>query len=183
MDKEGKKAGKVVRAASPLQPRRVFRGAAAAPLYCPPWGAATRSIGHCAPPAFPAGPFRGPDAKQPLKLHPSFTCAAWPDRTLPRDALLRADAADGRGALGTPPATRARGATVLPPGELPGTLASDARAGGHRWATRGCTKGISRGGCSRGNGAKMAFVLPFRLCLTAAQSSSPAAPIGRTVRR
>jgi hypothetical protein len=60
----------------------------------------------CTDPAFPAGPFRGPDAKQPLQLHPPFTCAACPDRALPRHALLRADAADCRWALGPPPATR-----------------------------------------------------------------------------
>ena len=63
------------------------------------------------PPAFPAGPCRGPDAKKPLKLHPPCTCAACLDRAVPCAAWLRAAAADCRGALETPPAPRARGAT------------------------------------------------------------------------
>jgi hypothetical protein len=40
MDKEGKNAGKMVRAASPLQPRRGFRSAAAVPLLAPGEGLA-----------------------------------------------------------------------------------------------------------------------------------------------
>ena len=92
--KAGKKAGKVVRAASPLQPLRVFRSAAA------------QLLAPCGPPA--DRPSRGLHPRAPLRgyLHPS--CAACPGCAKPLYALLHAAPAGCRGALRARQSPRAR---------------------------------------------------------------------------
>jgi hypothetical protein len=84
-------------------------------------------------PAFPAGPCRGPDAQKP--------CSA---TLLHLRRLSRPCRAARRLA--------ARRCGGLPRGA--GDAASTARAGGHRWATRGGTKGIPRGCAPEGTALK-----------------------------